>query len=666
MCAMISALVGLLARNGPLLSQNTSAAVAIISGSFFLYNLARDIRSRVSRAFSILLVFVTITYIGDLGVSYAHTTETAVLWLRFQWIGIAFAPAAYLHLSDAILTMTGAPSRGRRRWTVRSLYLVAAAFLLMVLWTDWLVRDPLPDPAIHFQAGPVFGVFFAYFISTLALSMWFVTRARARTLTEISRRRFTYLLIPYIAPAMAVFPFLLVSGQTQFSVALFYGVLVIFNGIVAVMLTFMAYPLAFFGTLQPDRQVKAQMLQFFMRGPVVAIAALAVIDWVPRASAVLGLRSDSVMPVLVVMTILALQWTITLVRPVLDRWLIYVGDYAEIRRIHEVEARLLTGADFRQLLDSILVTICDYLRVRAAFVASFSPGGPRLEQAVGLRPEQQSQVEQADELGTEALNGGLPRREDVTPAGGVLLWRGFWLIPLHANGAHEMPPRLVGLLGVAAPVKRGESLEDEQWRVLMALATRCAEVLEDRRLQGEVFAALEGILPEIAAMQRLRGVARYGGVEALTTPLDKSIDSGFIGKIKDALTHYWGGPHLTDDSLMSLTVVRQALADNDGNSQRAMRAVLQQAIESLRPEGQRSMTTTEWILYNILEMRFVQGRKVRDVAMRLAMSESDLYRKQRVAIEAIAEIVIDMEHSTEGNASDSPHSLTPSKLVNVE
>ncbi len=37
-----------------------------------------------------------------------------------------------------------------------------------------------------------------------------------------------------------------------------------------------------------------------------------------------------------------------------------------------------------------------------------------------------------------------------------------------------------------------------------------------------------------------------------------------------------------------------------------------------------------WILYNILEMKFLEGKKVREVAMRLAMSEADLYRKQRV------------------------------------
>ena len=36
-------------------------------------------------------------------------------------------------------------------------------------------------------------------------------------------------------------------------------------------------------------------------------------------------------------------------------------------------------------------------------------------------------------------------------------------------------------------------------------------------------------------------------------------------------------------------------------------------------------------------------RQVRDIALRLAMSESDLYRKQRVAIEEVARVLAEME-----------------------
>jgi hypothetical protein len=42
-------------------------------------------------------------------------------------------------------------------------------------------------------------------------------------------------------------------------------------------------------------------------------------------------------------------------------------------------------------------------------------------------------------------------------------------------------------------------------------------------------------------------------------------------------------------------------------------------------------------------MKFIEGRKVRDVAARLAMSEADLYRKQRVAVEAVAKTILEME-----------------------
>jgi hypothetical protein len=74
-----------------------------------------------------------------------------------------------------------------------------------------------------------------------------------------------------------------------------------------------------------------------------------------------------------------------------------------------------------------------------------------------------------------------------------------------------------------------------------------------------------------------------------------------------------------------------------------LRAVLLRAIEQQRPEGNRKMTTSEWLLYNILELKFVQGQRVREIAARLAMSESDLYRKQRVAIETVARALVDME-----------------------
>ena len=43
----------------------------------------------------------------DVIVSNVVTEAAALSWLRFQWFGIAFLPAAYIQFSDAVLRNTG-------------------------------------------------------------------------------------------------------------------------------------------------------------------------------------------------------------------------------------------------------------------------------------------------------------------------------------------------------------------------------------------------------------------------------------------------------------------------------------------------------------------------------------------------------------------------------
>ena len=76
---------------------------------------------------------------------------------------------------------------------------------------------------------------------------------------------------------------------------------------------------------------------------------------------------------------------------------------------------------------------------------------------------------------------------------------------------------------------------------------------------------------------------------------------------------------------------------------RALRAVLSRAIGALRPSGEQSMVAVEWTLYNILDLKFLQGQRMSDIANRLAVSESDLYRKQRAAIDEVARLLTLME-----------------------
>jgi len=84
------------------------------------------------------------------------------------------------------------------------------------------------------------------------------------------------------------------------------------------------------------------------------------------------------------------------------------------------------------------------------------------------------------------------------------------------------------------------------------------------------------------------------------------------------------------------------MVENGGNPIGALRKVLVLAIEALRPPGDRTMSA-EWDLYNVLEMKYVQGMRAKDIARQLALSESDLYRKQRVAVKEMARVLADME-----------------------
>jgi hypothetical protein len=130
--------------------------------------------------------------------------------------------------------------------------------------------------------------------------------------------------------------------------------------------------------------------------------------------------------------------------------------------------------------------------------------------------------------------------------------------------------------------------------------------------------------------------------------------------VRDALSHYWGGPKLTTSPLMGLRIVGETIRQQGASPTQALRTVLSEAIERLRPTGERKMTATEWILYNILELKFIRGLRARDVAGRLAMSESDLYRKQRVAIAEVARALTDLEQNGSTDSDHDGHDATMS------
>ncbi|MFH1928675.1 MAG: hypothetical protein ABIK79_10990, partial [Chloroflexota bacterium] len=221
---------------------------------------------------------------------------------------------------------------------------------------------------------------------------------------------------------------------------------------------------------------------------------------------------------------------------------------------------------------------------------------------------------------------------------------GYWLLPLrNGDGA------TIGILGIESWGVKADFSEEEH-QAISSLISRAERALQDMRLQQEVFTTLQRLAPELEEFQRWRSTPRYAPahpVENIEGILLNMVDAPRI--VKDALTHYWGGPKLSQSPLLRLRVVKDALKECNGVPSKALRSLLNKATERLRPSGERSLTASEWVIYNILELRFIQGQRIRDVASRMAMSESDFYRKQRIAIEEVTKTITNMEREAQGH-----------------
>jgi hypothetical protein len=406
------------------------------------------------------------------------------------------------------------------------------------------------------------------------------------------------------------------------------------NLFIGTMLFGMVYAVAYVDVLVPDRIVKQRWITYLLRGPVLATLVALVMFGVSRLSHALGLPLALLLPLAAVGTIVSYELLSDAIRPFFE-WLFLRRDVSELARMRRLSETMITARDLRQFLEGILALICETLRSPTGFVVRRTPEG--IEPVAAFGDIAHASIEATLAEVEPSSNG--PVRTD-----------GFWVWPLRSRAEGI----LLGAIAVAAPSI--EVSPEVLHEVLPVWIARAAAALEDRLIQERALQALEQVAEEA---RRLRWAER----EPSTLSLIEHPE--FTTWVRDALAHYWGGPRLLQSPLLQLRVVQQAMEAHDGNPIRALRAVLAEAIERLRPDGERKLTAPEWLLYNLLELRFLQGRKVREIAQRLALSESDLYRKQRAAIEAVAMVLAEMERraarSTEEEPSPPPRAPHPAR-----
>jgi hypothetical protein len=611
-------------------SQILSAGIAITAFSLLLYGLSFNLKDRIARNFAMIMICVTAIFTGESLASTSVDMVEAEFWLRFSWVGITLLPAIYLNFSDAILATTGRPSRWRRRMAIRIAYIASLVFVT-ALPLGLLVGGSSSEvpSAPHLTPTIVTGFFFLYYVVTMIMAWFNFVRSFQRTTTPTSRRRMGYLITGALAPALGSFPFLLYNSQIALEHSLaFWSISAVSNLVVGGRIVMMAYAVAFFGIPWPDRVVKSRLLKWIIRGPVTAIITLGLVTVLRRTGNLFGNPYSSLVPIVMVFSILICEYMVTLFSPVWERLLFYGKDQKDLIFLHNLERSLLTRNDLSQFLEMILAAARDRLQASGAFVAAINGEGMELVMTTGK---------------TDWLNGSDPRVEladIVRQSDGtmdVFFWNNSLILPLYDRHADDKP-ELLGLLGMTG--MKSDHLEFEQKQSLDQLAARATIALRDRHIQQQLFQSLEQLTPDIDYLSELRAAGRYEPEHVLD--ITRPVDEEMTIWVRDALTHYWGGPRLTESPLLNLTVIDNMLEGFDGNYPNALRALLKAAIEKVKPDGERRFTG-EWILYNILEMKFLEGKKVREIAAKLAMSEADLYRKQKVALDAVAREVTQME-----------------------
>ncbi len=604
------------------LNQVLAAGIGITALSLWLYALTFNLRNRVTFAYSVVLLAVALTFGGESLGSASASPALADLWYRLQWLGAILLPAAYVHFADALLATTGRPSRGRRRLSVRLLYVAAGGFAVL-LASDRLLGPFVANVPLPYHVATCWTALFAlYYLGTMGWAWVNFVRAYRRTVVRASRRRMAYLLLGALAPTLGAFPYATFLGSLTTSAPHFFWMLATLSNLfTTVLLVLMAYAVAFFGVAWPDRVVRVRLVHWLLRGPVAVSTALALTTAVRRLGArYLGQPYTVLVPLTMVLTLLLVEHLIGATAPL---WEPLLGGWQSnplLAALHRLEDRLFTQEDVAQFLEAVLAALCDQLRVPTAFIAVVEEGDLSLLVAVGEGPPL---PETPPHLLAEAASRRAPLR-----------WDGYLLMPLR----HRESGALLGVLGFPSDA----NLDADARATLRALAERAALALTYHARGRAAAHALQALTRPDDFIPRLRAVARYDQQKVLATPEELPPSAELAQWVKDALSHYWGGPKLSRSPLTRLQVIQQAMEDGHEDASQAVRSVLRDAVERLRPEGERRFTT-EWLLYNILEMKFLQGRKVREVAQRLALSEANFYRKQRVALEEVVRVLLEME-----------------------
>ena len=580
-------------------------------------------------SFTFLLASIVVILATDAFFTTTSNPGELAFLLRLQFVGLILLPAAYFYFSNALLAITGNPSKGKRTIFGLVSIILSALFLYLnfagKLFLEVAITN-LPVPSVQ---RTIFFDFFSIYFAIVMTAAWYnFFRAVNRTASKKSKQRMIYLVIAAFGPALGSFPYLLYGSEIiVIFPSLFWLVSIIAYLVVSVSIIIMTYTVSFFGLPWPDRVIKSRLFKWIMRGPATAILTLGVTTLISRLAVQfdVGLRSINILGM--VAAIIIFEFSVTIFSPYWEKLLFFGADKEELEKIRQLENRLLTKNDLQQFLELVLASFCDLLQIENAVLFEQKKNGPEKLVSIGkplVLSEQESLL-----LNETSTNEKIEHR--------YIKIAEKYIFPISDHKGDRTE-----ILGFILCINLHEDqLDDEKIENMTRLLTRAAAALYDRQQQETILESLDVLSPQVFALQNLLAVSRFNRAKIIDgVPVTES--DQFEGYIKDALSHYFGGPRLSQSPLIQLATVQARIVNESEPAVTALRAVLQQAIHRIRPTGDRQYTN-EWVLFNILDLKFIEGWKVRDLCRKLSLSEADFYRKQRIAVAAVADHILLME-----------------------
>ena len=612
------------------ISDVIMAGVAVISFSLFIYVVTFKLRDRVTRSFTFLLACIVIIFGADAFVTTTYQQDELLFILRIQYIGLILLPTSYFYFSDALLTITGKPSRGKRR-VIGYTAIFISIFFCVLLFNGTLFSEVnitnLPAPLIE---RTIFHDYFSgFYVVMMAFSWYNFIRSLNRTSTRTSQRRMVYLITSAIGPVLGSFPYLLYGSDFASNNGMIFWLLSILAYLfVSFSIVGMTYTVSFFGFPWPDRVIKSRLFRWIMRGPATASLTLGVTTLITRLGTQFNTNVSSLIVLGMVATIVLFEYFVTIFAPVWERLFFNGSDREELAKIRMLEDILLTKNDLEQFLELILATLCDRLQIGGAILIENRDEESALNVIVGDLNEEFIE-EKSSVINHLSKN---KKFEEIT------IYQEKTIIPILDESSSD-----INLLGFITTRQFDFlALDSEKKAALRKLVDRAGTALRDRKHQDSLFTSLEILTPQVSAIQNILATSRFDK-KRIINGVNFSDSRTFEKWVKEALNHFFGGPKLSQSPLVQLTSVQNRIRENEESSIKALRGILREATSGLRPSGERQYTN-EWILFNILDLKFMEGWKVKDLSRRLALSEADFYRKQRVAISAVAEQIKLMEN----------------------